>query len=363
MKKRLLYIITVLFALVAQPVMSQDVYFNAYFGQAQKDTAEMRIGEQVKFTVELGGIAPGNDVEILIPGKLTNDIEVLDKRNSKTTDGKGRDIYRSECTITSFLDGVLEIPEIYARVNDDKKSYYTNHTYLVVNSVPIDTANLKNIKDFNPIWDVDLAWEDYRDTVYLSFLLVVLALLLAWIVVRFIKNKPIIRIVREKPRKPSHFTALQKMDEIKGDKALHGEDGVKDYYTRLTDALREYMQNRFKFNATDMTTPEIIDNLLRFNDKDAIREVKELLDVADLVKFAKFKPTQYENDCNLNNAVEFVNATKNVDEENHKIVEKKVVNERSMTQKRWLIAAIVVVASVLIAVITLLVVDIDNLLV
>ena len=127
--------------------------------------------------------------------------------------------------------------------------------------------------------------------------------------------------------------------------------------------MREYMQNRFKFNATDMTTPEIIDNLLRFNDKDAIREVKELLDVDDLVKFAKFKPTQYENDCNLNNAVEFVNATKNVDEENHKIVEKKVVNERSMTQKRWLIAAIVVVASVLIAVITLLVVDIDNLLV
>ena len=361
MKKRLLYLITVLFAIATQPVMSQEVFFNAYFGQAQKDTAEMRIGEQVKFTVELGGIAPGNDVEILIPDKLTDNIEVLDKRDFQTTDSKGGNIYKSECTITSFLDGVLEIPEIYARVNDDKSSYYTNHTYLIVNSVPIDTANLKNIKIYNPIWEVELTWEDYRDTVYLSFLLVVLALLLAWIVVRFIKNKPIIRIVRIKPKKPSHFTALQKMEDIKGDTALHNDESVKDYYTRLTDTLREYMQSRYEFNATDMTTPEIIDNLLRFNDKDAIREVQELLEVADLVKFAKFVPTQYENDANLHNAVDFVNATKNIEEENRKVVEKKVVNERSMTQKRWLIAAIVTVASVLIAVITLLVMDIDNL--
>ena len=363
MKKRLLYIFTFLFALATQSAMSQDVYFKAKLGPALKDTVEMRIGEQVKFTVELGNIASGNSVELLIPDKLANDVEILDRKDFTTTDSKGLNTYRSECLITPFIDGDLEIPAIYAKVNDDNSSYYTNRTYLVVNSVPIDTANLKNIKGFNPIWDVDkMKWEDYRDTVYLSFLLVVFALLLAWIIVRFIKNKPLIRIVRVKPKKPSHFTALEKMEEIKGDKSLYGETGVKEYYTRLTDTLREYMQNRYEFNATDMTTAEIIDNLLRYNDKDAIREVKELLDVADLVKFAKFQPTQYENDTNLRNAVEFVNATKNVEEENRKTVEKKIVNKRSVNQKHWQIAAIAAVASILIAIITLLVMDVNNLL-
>ena len=359
MKKRILYIIVLILAFAAKPAMSQNVSFEAYFDSVTVDTKEMRIGEQVKLTLELS-VDPGYNVDINVPDSLTDNIEVLGCKDYSTTDAKGREIYRKECIITSFLDAPQVIPEIYAKVNDD--DYYTNTTNLIVNSVPIDTANLKNIKGFNPVWDVKLTWEDYRDTVYLSYLLLVFVALLVWILLRYIKNKPIIRIVKVKPRKPSHFTALQKIDEIKSDKSLHVEESVKDYYTRLTDTLREYMQNRYNFNAVDMTTAEIVDNLLRFNDKDAIREVKELLEVADLVKFAKMQPTQYENDSNLRNAVDFVNATKNVEEENLKPVETKVVNERSVTQKRWLIASIATVAAIVITLIVLLVKDLGHLL-
>lgn len=361
MRKRLLYTIVVLFAFAALPVMSQNVSFNAYFDSVHVDTKEMRIGEQVKLTLELG-IDQGYNVEFLIPDSLTENIEVLEKRNSMTTDANGRNTYRSECIITSFLDAPQVIPPIYAKVNDNDTSYYTNSTNLLVNTVPVDTANLKNIKGLRPVWEVELTWEDYRDTVYLSFLLVVLLALLSWIVIRYLKNKPIIRIVKIKPRKPSHFTALQKIDEIKSDTTLGGEESAKDYYTRLTDTLREYMYNRYKFNAADMTTAEIIDNLLQFNDRDAIRDVKELLEVADLVKFAKMQPSHYENNRNMLSAIDFVNATKNIEEENQKPVERKVVNERSMTQKRWLIAAIVAVTGILVVVITLLVTDLGHLL-
>lgn len=361
MKKRLSYIIAVLLSFAAESAMSQNVHFNAYFDSVHIDAKEMRIGEQAKLTLELG-IDPGYDVEFLIPDSLTDNVEVLDKKDYRKTDADGREIYKSVCTITSFIDALHVVPPIYAKVNENDSSYYSNITYLLVNSVPIDTTNLKNIKGFKSVWDVRLTWEDYRDTVYLIFLLLVFATLLGWIIVRYVKNRPIIRIVRIKPQKPSHFTALQKIEEIKSDTALRGEESAKDYYTRLTDTLREYMYNRYKFNATDMTTAEIVENLLRFNDKEAIREVKELLEVADLVKFAKMQPTQYENDSNLRNAVDFVNATKNVEEENRKPVEKRVVNERSVTQKRWLIAAIIAVAAILIAVITLLVIDLDYLL-
>ena len=358
MKKIFQYISLTLLLFMALPVKSQNVMFNAYFDSLHIDTKEMRIGEHARLTLELK-VDSGYMVEMQIPETFTAGIEVLDKKSYRSVDSKGRVTYRSECTITSFADSLQVIPPVIAKVNGDE--YYTNTTNLWVNSVPIDTTDLKNIKGFNTVWDVELTWSEYRDTVYLSFLFLVLLALLVWIVIRYINNKPIIRIIREKPRKPSHFTALQKMDEIKSDNTLHMEESVKDYYTRLTDTLREYMHNRYKFNAADMTTGEIIENLLRFNDKEAIREVKEILEVADLVKFAKMKPSLNENDRNMLYAIDFVNATKDIEEENQKPVEKRVVNVRSMTQKRWLIASIIAVSAIMIAVAALLITDLGHL--
>ena len=357
MKKLFLYILPFSLAFAALPLKAQNVVFNAYFDSLYVETKEMRIGEHARLIVELG-IDSGYSVDMQIPDRLTADIEVLEKKNYVTSGANGRETYRSECIVTSFIDSLQVIPPVIAKVNND--TYYTNATALMVSSVPIDTLNLKNIKGFRPVWEASLTWEEYRDAVYLSFLLVVLLLLLAWIIVRYINNKPIIRIVREKPPKPSHFTALQKIDEIKGDVSLKGEESAKEYYTRLTDALREYMHNRYKFNAADMTTGEIIENLLRFNDRDAINEVKEILEVADLVKFAKFKPSLNENDRNMLSAIDFVNATKDVEEENRKPVEKMVVNERSAVRKRWLIASIAAVLCLLVAVAALLITDLGN---
>ena len=360
MKKIFPYIATVaLFVFMALPVKSQNVMFNAYFDSLDVDTKEIRIGEHAKLTLELS-IDTGYDVELLVPKKLADDIEVLDRQDYMTCDAYGRDIYRSECTITSFLDAPQVIPPIFAKVNDDTTSYYTNPLNLWVDTVPIDTTNLKNIKGLRPVWEARLTWEEYRDAVYLSFLIILLITLLVLIIIRIIRNKPIIRIVRVKPPKPSHFTALQKIDEIKSDNTLRSEDSAKDYYTKLTDTLREYMHNRYKFNASDMTTGEIIENLLRFNDKEAIKEVKEILEVADLVKFAKMRPSLNENDRNMLNAIEFVNATKNIEEENLKPVETKVVNERSRIQKYWLVASIVIILCALIAVAALLIIDLGH---
>ena len=357
MKKGLTYILAIFLSFSAMTLKAQNVLFNAYFDSLHIDTKEMRIGEHAKLILELS-VDSGYTVDLQVPEKLAPDVEVLDKHLSKSIGKNGRVTYRNECTITSFVDSLQTIPPVIAKVNND--SYYTNATNLLVNSVPIDTANLKNIKGLKPVRDVKLTWGEYRDIVHLSFLVIVLLALLVWIIIRYINNKPIIRIVKLKPIPPSHFTALQKIDEMKGDDTLHSEENVKDYYTRLTDTLREYMYNRYKFNALDMTTGEIIENLLRFNDKEAIKEVQEILEVADLVKFAKLKPSLNENDRNMLNAIDFVNATKDVEEENRKPMEKRVINQRSQTQKRWLIASIVMVLCALVAVAALLIIDLGN---
>lgn len=359
MKKILSYITVSVLLLAAMPLKAQNVLFNAYFDSLYVDAKEMRIGEHVKLTIELS-VDSGYEVDMPIPDALAKDVEVLGHNDYRSVDTKGRETYRSECIITSFVDSLQVIPPVIAWVGGDE--YYTNPTSLLVNTVPVDTTDLKNIKGFRPVWEARLTWNEYRDTVYLSFLFIVLLALLVWIIVRYVNNKPIIRIVKVKPRNPSHFTALQKIDEIKSDNTLHSEESVKDYYTRLTDTLREYMFNRYKFNAADMTTGEIIENLLRFNDKEAIKEVQEILEVADLVKFAKMKPSLNENDRNMLYAIDFVNATKDVEEEKQKPVEEKVVNHRSLKQKRWLIASIAVVLCVLVAVAALLITDIGHML-
>ena len=64
-----------------------------------------------------------------------------------------------------------------------------------------------------------------------------------------------------------------------------------------------------------MTSSEIIDQLLEMNDKEAISDLKLLFQTADLVKFAKHNPQMNENDANLINAIDFINETKQPEEE------------------------------------------------
>ena len=124
----------------------------------------------------------------------------------------------------------------------------------------------------------------------------------------------------------------------------------KAYYTELTDTLRTYIKDRFGFNALEMTSSEIIDKLLEMNDKEAISDLKELFQTADLVKFAKHDPQMNENDANLINAIDFINETKQPEEENQKPqpTEITIIEKRSLRTKILLICGIVFLSAALI---------------
>ena len=354
MKKRI-YTIVSLMILCIGSAISQNVVLNA-----EIDTFQMMIGEQTRIRLELS-VDTGYSVSIpelekeLMPG-----IEILDKRRErKSLNENRRNLYTDEYLITSFDSTLYNIPPFKVLV--DSSEYFSNPLALAVYTMPIDTANLQNICGPKDVWDVELTWEEYRDSVHLGIIVLVLALALAWVVVRFVKNKPIIRIVKIKPKEPSHIVALNRIEEIKNDDAWKDDDNVKEYYTRLTDALREYMFARFGFNAAEMTTSEILDYLRTIDNKENIAELKEILETADLVKFAKLHPDANENNRNMMNAIEYVNITKNIEEEKQEPTEKKIVNHRSLLEKRLLIASIVVIVLVLIGVIALLTTDLYNL--
>lgn len=354
MKKRIFTFVSLMILFVGSAI-SQNVVLNA-----EIDTFQMMIGEQTKIKLELS-VDTGYKITMpelekeLMPG-----IEILEKkRDIKNMNENRRNLYTDEYLITSFDSTLYNIPPFKVMV--DTSEYLSNSLALAVYTMPIDTANLQNICGPKEVWDVELTWEEYRDSVHLGIILIVLALALAWVVVRFVKNKPIIRIVKIKPKEPSHIVALNRIEEIKNDDVWKENDNVKEYYTRLTDALREYMFARFGFNASEMTTKEILDYLRTIDNKENISELKEILETADLVKFAKLHPTANENTRNMQNAIEYVNITKNIEEEKQEPTEKKIVNHRSLFEKRVLIASIVVIVIVLIGVIALLTTDLYNL--
>lgn len=335
---------------------AQNVVLNA-----EIDTFQMLIGEQTTIRLELS-VDAGNRVKMpeFKTGSV-NGLEVLDTKADVRSINEGkREVYTNEYLITTFDSTLYSIPPFEVLVNDS--AFRSNPLALAVYSVPIDTANLQNICGPKTIQDVELTWEEYRDSVYLGVILAILGAVLAWVVTRLVKNKPIIRIIKIKPKLPSHITALNRIEEIKGDKSLRLEGNTKEYYTQLTDTLREYMRDRYGFNATEMTTSEIVGHLLKIQDKESIKDLKEILQVADLVKFAKLHPSINENDRNMANAIEFVNETKNIEEEKvQQPTEKRIVNQRSLFEKRMLIVSISVIACVLVVIAALLAIDMYNL--
>ena len=89
--------------------------------------------------------------------------------------------------------------------------------------------------------------------------------------------------------------------------------------------IREYLEKGYDINAMELTTDEIVALVKKNKDLDEIRVVlKEMLELSDLVKFAKFVPLENENESVVLNAFMIVEKTtkEEVLEENNENQEK-----------------------------------------
>jgi hypothetical protein len=120
------------------------------------------------------------------------------------------------------------------------------------------------------------------------------------------------------PRKatePAHVYALRELDRLKADR-LWQNDRVKVYYTRLSEILRTYLWMRYGIKTLERTTDEIMSSLndTELAQQEAYEMLSENLRFADLVKFARMQPAPTENEGALQQAYDFVHATKYVGE-------------------------------------------------
>jgi hypothetical protein len=89
----------------------------------------------------------------------------------------------------------------------------------------------------------------------------------------------------------------------------------REFYTELTEILREYLEGRFGINAMEMTTTQI-KTAVRSNSTTAASGtlMNDVLEMADFVKFAKMRPLPEDNVRSYAQALNFVENTKPVEE-------------------------------------------------
>jgi hypothetical protein len=187
----------------------------------------------------------------------------------------------------------------------------------------------------------------------MSLLMLLLFALAFYLRVRLKDNKPVLARVRIVKKVLPHQRAMSEIEKIKAERMQTSED-QKGYYTRLTDTLRKYIEERFGFNAMEMTSSEIIERLQQADDKKMIDELRELFVTADLVKFAKYTTLINENDANLVHAVDFINTTKQENQPTTERIEPKLTEQdvrsmRSRLMLKWAIAISCALAALLLA--------------
>jgi hypothetical protein len=127
-------------------------------------------------------------------------------------------------------------------------------------------------------------------------------------IVAFVKRRQK-NAVEAAKAEPAHIVALRELDKYRGDK-LWVPEKQKGFYSGVTDALREYLDKRYGVSAMEMTTKEIMDGLKGKDIPDELlTELKDLLERADYVKFAKYVANNDENATVVPFAVRFVTQT------------------------------------------------------
>lgn len=312
--------------------------------EATIDSIEILIGQQVEVSVRA---TAKEGSKVVFPDfrpqqMITPGVEVVSHKDSATVGiDNGMAVFTHKYRLTSFDGKLYYLPPFTVKVNG--KTFKSKSLALKVLEVPVDTTKLDQFYGPKDVQDNPFEWSDWSAVFWLSVLMLVVMIVAYWLYLRLRDNKPIIASIKIVKKLLPHQKALKEIEVIKAEKMVTSEN-QKEYYTKLTDTLRKYIEERYGFSAMEMTSSEIIDRLTETQDRQALDELRMLFQTADLVKFAKYSTLINENDMNLVNAIEFINKTKLEAQPDQKPEKPQMTEEQVRTTKtrRMLKASITV---------------------
>jgi len=302
MKQVILIFLTAVVVVFASTANAQEVK-----ASVKLDTNSILVGDHVGLKLNLE--VPENYAFVwpVFADSIAHKVEILRQSKIDTTKVQGFLQVQQTLTLTVFDSGYYVIPPIkflYGPGKDAINNFVETDPYLLnVFTVPVDTTQaIKPIKG--------QLKAPYTFAELLPWILLLLVITGAGIFGYYYwkKRKQQVPMFVAKPKliKLPHQIALDALDELKKQK-LWQLGRVKEYHTNLTDIVREYIEKRFNILAIEMTTFEIITSFKGVKLEKGIKDdLQYILELADLVKFAKANPLPSEHDQSMTLAESFV---------------------------------------------------------
>lgn len=251
---------------------------------------------QAVATLESDTIALGDQTTLTIRGALNYpSTDALSQNGIVALRQEFDTATRTQTTvITSFEPG-----EHYIKLGTD------DSLLVVITDVEIDSATAE-LRDIAPIERVPYTfWEIFR-WVLLALGVGALAFGIWWLLTH--RKEVHEALTKSEPvdtRTPEE-RALQTLEKLRQER-LWQSGRVKEYHTRLTDAVRQFIEESIGIRATEMTSDECVNALMcKSVSADATTLLRSIFGIADMVKFAKSEPSAHEHERAMDEAVRFV---------------------------------------------------------
>jgi flagellar basal body-associated protein FliL len=256
--------------------------------QSKADTTNIKIGEQIKFTVT---VEVDSTAQVFFPeGQTFSPLETVEAFKTDTTRKKDRITLQKIYALTQFDSGSYVLPAQRIEINGD--GFFTDSLQVDVATVAVDTVNQK-MYDIKPLISVQKSNSDFWKILLIVLLIIAIAGgLIYWFIIR---KKPLTEDEKV-ALLPPYDRALLELKRLENSKYLI-EDKYKVYYSELTAIVRSYLEEEVHISALESTTGELIDKLEMLQDAgelklqdNTIKQFESILQTADLVKFARSKP-------------------------------------------------------------------------
>jgi hypothetical protein len=280
-------------------VNAQLVQLNLSF---TKDS--IQIGERTELHLEI--ISHQNVILNNFPLKdsLDKEIEIIDSIRNQRIDTLSLNLL-----VTSFKPGQYKIPGIPIGFSyeNNPDTIISPELSLTVLSPLIDSK--ADIKDIKPPLNLPFRLREIIPaTGIVSGILIIIVLLVIVLIRRRRKKK----FFEETERAlPPHVLALRELDKLKNEK-LWQNGKTKEYYSRLSDTMRTYLEKRFYIPAMEFVSSETLHAFQKLipGEEVLLEMLEGILHTADMVKFAKADPLPSDNQGNMDNAYLFIGQTK-----------------------------------------------------
>lgn len=280
---------------------------------ANIDSTNVLIGDQ--FNLSLEADYP-EEVQVNFPeigDSLSSSVEVISQSPLDTLQLEGQEQMKviKNLLVTSFDTGEQVIPSLKFVINVGgiTDTLETEPAYFYVHGMEIDTT--KGPVDIKRPYQAPVTLSEVYPYILGVIILGSIIFFIFYYLHRKKKNMPLF-VKPEPPVEPAHVIALRELDKIKEQKDWQNNH-IKKYYSEVSDTLRMYIDRRFNIKAMEYTSDETIQAFNKQKDllpEKSFRELKDILTISDLVKFAKYTPLPDDHNLILMNAYFFVNDTK-----------------------------------------------------